>query len=101
MRINPNTFFYTANDIFTSMGFPTRLKPRVATLNLTFRCNSRCEMCPCWKLGFEEKKNELNTADWKKIIDDLNNFGIKMYVFSVTYASLSNKLGSNGRHVGI
>jgi MoaA/NifB/PqqE/SkfB family radical SAM enzyme len=39
-------------------------------------------MCPCWKLGSEERKNELDTASWKKIIDDLNEFGIKMYVFS-------------------
>jgi MoaA/NifB/PqqE/SkfB family radical SAM enzyme len=39
-------------------------------------------MCPCWKLGAEEKKNELDTKSWKKIIDDLNEFGIRMYVFS-------------------
>lgn len=43
------------------------LAPTELQINITYRCNSRCEMCHIWKM---KPRNELTFAQWKKIMRD-------------------------------
>jgi MoaA/NifB/PqqE/SkfB family radical SAM enzyme len=42
-------------------------RPWNVTANLTFSCNLRCRQCNLWKQG---KTKELDTKEWKKILND-------------------------------
>lgn len=56
-----------------------RAVPTVATLFLTYRCNSRCNTCTMWKRPVdEEKKKEIEFDGWKGIIDKTADFGIRI-----------------------
>lgn len=53
-------------------------KPSVATIFLTYRCNSRCSTCTFWKRPHkEEKEREIGFDGWKIIIDKLHEAGLK------------------------
>jgi MoaA/NifB/PqqE/SkfB family radical SAM enzyme len=54
-------------------------KPKTASLNITDNCNLRCIMCKQWR---EIKIGELNTEEWKDIIEQLKNIGIEKINFS-------------------
>ena len=55
-----------------------QVKPNTATLFLTYRCNSRCATCTFWKRPHEEElSREIGTDDWKRIIDQLHDFGVR------------------------
>lgn len=43
------------------------LSPKKVTINLTYRCNSRCVMCNIWK---RKKCAEMSNDSWSKILDD-------------------------------
>ncbi|OGI17227.1 MAG: radical SAM protein [Candidatus Moranbacteria bacterium RBG_19FT_COMBO_42_6] len=47
---------------FRKFGLPKML-PMNLTLNVTYRCNSRCRTCNVWK----KKANELTLSEWEKI----------------------------------
>jgi len=54
-----------------------RVKPKVATIFLTFRCNSRCTTCTFWTRDKEaEKPKELSLEGWKKVAEALYENGI-------------------------
>jgi MoaA/NifB/PqqE/SkfB family radical SAM enzyme len=53
------------------------MRPRTATLFLTYRCNSRCKTCSFWKLDAKaEKKHEIDLDGWKTVTDRLLTAGI-------------------------
>lgn len=43
------------------------LSPTELQINVTYRCNSRCQMCQIWKM---KPKNELSYKEWQKIMKD-------------------------------
>jgi radical SAM protein with 4Fe4S-binding SPASM domain len=58
-------------------------------LALTYRCNNNCYFC---YTGGPQKVPELNTADWKSIIDKLWDNGIPQIVFTGGEPTLRNDL---------
>lgn len=55
-----------------------RAKPVTSTLFLTYRCDSRCKTCTMWQKPQEqEKQREIGFAEWKVIIDQLADTGIR------------------------
>jgi len=50
------------------------LPPTEMQINVTYRCNSRCQMCHIWKM---KPKNELSLKEWQKIMRDPIFLGIK------------------------
>ncbi len=53
------------------------MRPRTATIFLTFRCNSKCMTCSFWKRDHGlEKQKEIDFATWRTIIDKLAGAGI-------------------------
>lgn len=52
---------------------PKLLRPTFAGLIITGRCNNKCRTCTYWKRKFVE----LNTNQWKKIINELFNNGFR------------------------
>jgi MoaA/NifB/PqqE/SkfB family radical SAM enzyme len=55
-----------------------RTIPIVATLFLTYRCNSRCKTCTAWKRDqAEEIKKEINLEEWRMIVDKLHDEGVR------------------------
>jgi len=56
------------------------VSPKVGTLYLTYRCNSRCQTCSIWKRPQEEeKKKEIGLKEWKNIIDKLVHAGVRNF----------------------
>lgn len=49
-------------------------------LEFTYRCNLNCIHCYC--KGSEDKKRELTTKDWKKIIDEIHKEGCLCLCFT-------------------
>lgn len=49
-------------------GFP-KVLPTNLTLNVTYRCNSRCLTCNIWK----KRVDELTLAEWKKVFRNYNS----------------------------
>lgn len=53
------------------------IRPNLATIFLTYRCNSRCQTCSMWKLPAKEAEDkEIGFSEWKRIIDALHDAGI-------------------------
>jgi len=54
-----------------------RVKPSVATLYLTYRCNSRCKTCNAWKRDQTALlKSEIGLTEWIAIVDALADAGV-------------------------
>lgn len=55
-----------------------KAKPNVATLFLTYRCNSQCKTCSMWRLPAQETKDkEIGFDEWKIIIDKVADAGVR------------------------
>lgn len=55
-----------------------RVRPTASLLFLTYRCNSRCKTCTAWKRDQnEEIKHEIGFSKWRRIIDRLDEAGVK------------------------
>ena len=55
-----------------------KVRPRVATMYLTYRCNSKCKTCTMWKHSQEQElEKEIGLKEWQAIIDKLQNCGIR------------------------
>lgn len=53
------------------------LLPRVAALELTYKCNHRCLFCSCpWESEQDYKNDELTLEEWKKVIDTITANGV-------------------------
>jgi len=55
------------------------VRPLVAELFLTENCNLRCISCTCWR---EVTRNELSTAEWKDVLDQLAELRIHKVNFT-------------------
>jgi len=54
-----------------------KVRPDLATIFLTFRCNSKCTTCTFWTRDKKElQRDELSFEQWKKITNDLHKNGI-------------------------
>lgn len=57
--------------------------PKVATLELTYRCNHHCLFCYCpWESDKEYKEAELHFEEWKEVVDILYQNGVKSFNLS-------------------
>jgi len=55
-----------------------KVKPNVATLFLTYRCNSQCKTCSMWRLPAQETKDkEIGFNEWKVIINKVADAGVR------------------------
>lgn len=54
--------------------------PISGQIELTYRCNLDCIHCYC--KGSEDKKRELTTAEWKKILDEIHKEGCLYLCFT-------------------
>lgn len=43
------------------------LPPTALQVNITYRCNSKCQMCQIWKM---RPRNELSFLEWQRIVTD-------------------------------
>jgi len=59
--------------------FGSTKRPTYAYITITSRCNSQCRYCDMWK---NKPYNELNTDEWKRIIDELVQLGVVTLTFS-------------------
>ncbi|MCK4818166.1 radical SAM protein, partial [bacterium] len=48
-----------------------------ALIFLTYRCTSRCKTCNMWKRKTANIKAELGWKQWKNILVDMKNYGVK------------------------
>lgn len=56
-----------------------KIRPRVSTMYITYRCDSRCKTCTMWQRPQkEEKEKEMGFEAWKKVIDKLAAAGIEV-----------------------
>lgn len=54
------------------------VRPKTATVYLTFRCNSRCTTCTFWTRNPEEERpKEMSLKQWKKVANILHENGIE------------------------
>ncbi|OGP49381.1 MAG: hypothetical protein A2Y79_09660 [Deltaproteobacteria bacterium RBG_13_43_22] len=66
------TIFYEVRDLAQREIRFYQGKPYIATLFLTYRCNSHCKTCTAWKRpAAEEIRKEIGIHEWKLIIDKL------------------------------
>lgn len=57
--------------------------PRVAALELTYRCNHQCLFCSCpWESDETYKKDELSAVQWFEAIDELMKNGVKAFTLT-------------------
>ncbi|MEN8207796.1 MAG: radical SAM protein, partial [Candidatus Fermentibacteria bacterium] len=71
----------------------TSFLPSTAVLELTYRCNHNCLFCSCpWysaESGFQVLE-ELDTQQWKSVLDELCRCGISSLAFTGGEALLRN-----------
>ena len=62
--------------------YPTIL-PKVAALELTYRCNHKCLFCSCpWEADEKYLKEELSYQEWTQIIDTLMSAGVSSFTLT-------------------
>ena len=62
--------------------YPTIL-PKVAALELTYRCNHRCLFCSCpWEADDKYLQDELSFEEWIQVIDTLMNAGVSSFTLT-------------------
>lgn len=47
-----------------------------ASLELTYRCNLKCEICSLWQIE-PGKIAELSTEEWVRVVDELGRYGVR------------------------
>lgn len=57
-------------------------RPRVACIEVSYKCNSRCVFCERWSKSKTDKRKELSESEIMQLIDDLKRIGIKHVNFS-------------------
>lgn len=66
------------NHLFNRM-FNSPKRPTYAYITITSLCNSQCRYCDMWK---NKPDTELNTDEWKQIIDEFVKLGVVTLTFS-------------------
>ena len=49
-------------------------KPQIVTLDITDRCQMKCETCSKWRTSAAVQSKELTTEQWKKVLDRLRGW---------------------------
>ena len=74
-------FFYPVRGIETFVSYWSRYsrtpKPSVMYLELTYRCNCRCQFCERWKIGPKMASKELTTKEVKKLLTEAYQLGVR------------------------
>jgi len=66
------------------------IRPIIAIIHITHRCNSQCQMCGIWRRRWD---NELNTEKWQDIILQLKKEGVRYLNFTGGEPLLREDLG--------
>lgn len=57
--------------------------PKVAALELTYRCNHQCIFCSCpWEADKTYESNELTFQEWTKVVDTLMGCGVRSFTLT-------------------
>ncbi len=79
-----------------------------AILDLTFRCNLKCEMCGIWRDKNPRWQNELGEQEWLRVIDDLADYGCERVHMSggeptivPSFVRLMKRIKDRGMHTSI
>ncbi len=57
--------------------------PKVAALELTYKCNHRCIFCSCpWEANENYKDNELTFSEWGEVITTLKEKGVQTFTLT-------------------
>ena len=57
--------------------------PRVAALELTYRCNHKCLFCSCpWEANDTYKETEMTLNEWMCVIDTLISNGVDSFTLT-------------------
>lgn len=74
-------FFYPVRGIETFISYWSHYsltpKPSVMYLELTYRCNCRCQFCERWKIGPKLASKELTTEEVKKLLTEAYRLGVR------------------------
>jgi len=54
-----------------------RVRPRVSTMYLTYRCTSKCKTCTVWKRG-ASAEGEMGLKEWCRVSDILHGYGVRI-----------------------
>ena len=65
--------------LFSDLAYARRSAPLSAHVCITCRCSYRCEHCGWTVL---DRQSELTTAEWIRVIGDMQDLGVAMIVFS-------------------
>ena len=71
------------------------MRPIAAGLNITDNCNMRCVMCNSWR---SHSADELTTDEWKQIITQLRDAGVRFVGFAGGEPLLRKDLSELVRH---
>jgi MoaA/NifB/PqqE/SkfB family radical SAM enzyme len=61
------------NVIAYEQGRPPVAGPYMAELDITYRCNCRCEMCQRWQ---DSRRDELSLEEYRRLAEDFHNLGV-------------------------
>ena len=57
--------------------------PKVAALELTYKCNHQCIFCSCpWEANSNYKDNELSFSEWCEVITTLRGKGVRSFTLT-------------------
>lgn len=57
--------------------------PKVAALELTYRCNHKCLFCSCpWEADEKYLKEELSFQEWTQVVNTLMNAGVSSFTLT-------------------
>ncbi len=84
-------FAYNETDLKPLLAENNEIGLKFANLELTSQCNLKCKHCYGGK-NFGKKEKELDTKQWKKIINELSKFKPKSLLFTGGEATLRKDL---------
>jgi len=74
---NPVFYLNKARALLTQQIRAARCQPVSATLELTYRCNLRCQTCGTYRKGIESAGKELGTEEVMGVLDQMRDMGIR------------------------
>jgi len=75
----PNLVKMNFSHVHPALFDALRFRPITASLNITSRCNFRCNTCGVWR---REEEDELSTAEWKCALRELRAQGVQHINFT-------------------
>lgn len=74
-------------------------RPYRANLEVTYRCNLRCKMCRLWEAGRDTREQELTTAEWQRVIDELTTLGVHQFSLIGAEPLIRHDIATIVRHI--